>query len=161
MATTQLTLNQTTLLDATTGTIACVLAPIAGRQLLVPSVTVAEVIQADELIPPPAGAAPWHQGFISWRGQNVPVIAFEALNGESVSREVKWVVILSSITNSVQQPYYGVGVQDEPRTAKVKIAHLEDLEGAATGEVEFLQVRYAGELAVIPDLDAVEARIAP
>ena len=58
MATTQLTLNQTTLLGATTGTIACVLAPIAGRQLLVPSVTVAEVIQADELIPPPAGAAP-------------------------------------------------------------------------------------------------------
>ena len=52
-------------------------------------------------------------------------------------------------------------MQDEPRTAKVKIAHLEDLEGAATGEVEFLQVRYAGELAVIPDLDAVEARIAP
>lgn len=161
MASTQLTLNQTTLLGATTGTIACLLAPIAGRQLLLPNVTVAEVVPADELSPPPAGAASWHQGFVTWRDQNVPVIAFEVMNGENTSREYQRVVILSSITGSAQLPYYGIAVLGEPRLAKVKIAQLEDLEGAAVGQVEFLQVRYAGELAVIPDLDAVEARIAP
>lgn len=72
MASTQLTLNQTTLLGATTGTIACLLAPIAGRQLLLPNVTVAEVVAADDLMPAPAGAAPWHQGFVRWRDLNVP-----------------------------------------------------------------------------------------
>lgn len=161
MASTQLTLNQTTLLGATTGTIACLLAPIAGRQLLVPNVTVAEVVPAEELLPPPAGAAPWHQGFVRWRDQSIPVVAFEVLNGESASRDFQRVVILNSITGSAQQPCYGIGVQGEPRLAKVKIAQLEDLESASVGQVEFLQVRYAGELAVIPDLDALEARIAP
>lgn len=161
MASTQLTLNQTTLLGATTGTIACLLAPIAGRQLLLPNVTVAEVVPAEELLAAPAGAPEWHQGFIVWRGMNVPVVAFEGLNGEASGREYQRVAILSSIGGNSQLPYYGIGVQGIPRLAKVKIAELEDLEGAPVGPVEFLQVRYAGELAVIPDLDAIESRLAP
>lgn len=129
MASTQLTLNQTTLLGATTGTIACLLAPIAGRQLLLPGVTVAEVVAAEELQPAPAGAASWHQGFVVWREQRVPVVAFEVMNGEGASRDYAQVVILSSVTGSAQVPYYGIGLQDEPRQVKVKIAQLEDLEG--------------------------------
>lgn len=161
MATTQLTLNQTTLLGATTGTIACLLAPIVGRQLLLPNVTVAEVLPATDMLPAPADAAEWHQGYITWRDLSIPVFAFEGLNGESVPREYQRVVILNSVTGSTRLPFYGVAVQGVPRVAKVKIAQLEDLEGAPVGPVEFLQVRYAGELSVIPDLDAIEARIAP
>lgn len=161
MASTQLTLNQTTLLGATTGTIACLLAPIAGRQLLLPNVTVAEVVPVNELLSPPAGAAPWHQGFVKWNDIEVPIVSFELMNGESSAHECQHVVILSSISGSAQLPQYGIGIQSEPRVAKVKIAQLEDLEGAAVGSVEFLQVKYAGELAVIPDLDAIEARLAP
>lgn len=160
MASTQLTLNQTTLLGATTGTIACLLAPLAGRQLLLPNITVAEVVPADDLQPAPAGAPAWHQGFVAWRGMNVPVVAFENLNGETAAREFARVAILSAIGGHAGLTHYGIGVQGIPRLAKVKIAELEDLEGAPVGPVEFLQVRYAGELAVIPDLDAVEARIA-
>ena len=70
-------------------------------------------------------------------------------------------MIINTVTGSTQLPFYGVAVQGVPRVAKVKIAQLEDLEGAPVGPVEFLQVRYAGELSVIPDLDAIEARIAP
>lgn len=160
MASTQLTLNQTTLLGATTGTIACLLAPIAGRQLLLPNITVAEVVPPGEMLPAPAGAPDWHQGFIAWRDLQVPVIAFESLNGETASREFQRVVIVSGISGNTRLPFYGVGVQGIPRLAKVKIAELEDLEGAPVGPVEFLQVRYAGELAVIPDLDAIEAQLA-
>ena len=160
MASTQLTLNQTTLLGATTGTIACLLAPIAGRQLLLPNVTVAEVVPAEDRLAAPAGAPEWHQGFVVWRDMNVPVVAFETMNGESAGREYECIAILSSIRGSSQLPYYGIGLQAPPRVAKVKIAELEDLEGAPVGPVEFLQVRYAGELAVIPDLDALEDRLA-
>jgi chemosensory pili system protein ChpC len=157
--TTQLTLNQTTLLGATTGTIACLLAPLAGKQLLLPNVTVAEVVVPSEMTPPPAGSAPWHLGFITWRGMPVPVVAFEGLNGQGPAREPERIAIISGIGTQRDLPYYGIGVQGIPRLAKVKIAELEDLEGAPTGPVEFLQVRYAGELAVIPDLDALEARL--
>lgn len=159
MASTQLTLNQTTLLGATTGTIACLLAPITGKQLLLPSVTVAEVLPVGELQPPPAGAAPWHCGFLQWRDQLVPVVAFETLNGEGAPRETARVAILNGISAQRDLPFYGLVVQGVPSSAKVKIAQLEDLEGAPTGPAEFLKVRYVGELAVIPDLDAVESSL--
>lgn len=159
MATTQLTLNQTTLLGATTGTIACLLTPVTGKQLLLPNVTVAEVVPAGELQPPPAGAPDWHLGFVIWREQRIPVVAFEALNGEGAPREVERVAIVSGISAQRDLPFYGLVVQGIPSSAKVKIAQLEDLEGAPTGPMEFLKVRYLGELAVIPDLDALEAKL--
>lgn len=159
MASIQLTLNQTTLLGATTGTIACLLTPLTGRQLLLPNVTVAEVVPANDLLPPPENAEAWHQGFVSWRGMTLPVVAFEALNDNMPVREFERVAIVSGISAQRDLPYYGIAVQGIPRLAKVKIAELEDLEGAPTGPLEFLRVRYAGELAVIPDLDALEARL--
>lgn len=159
MATTQLTLNQTTLLGATTGTIACLLVPVTGRQLLLPNITVAEVVAATEIAPAPAGSPAWHLGFITWRDMPVPVVAFEGMNGQGVPRDYEQVAIVSGIRAQHDLPYYGIVIQGIPRLAKVKIAQLEDLDGAPTGEVEFLQVRYAGELAVIPDLDALEAHL--
>ena len=159
MATTQLTLNQTTLLGATTGTIACLLTPVTGKQLLLPNVTVAEVVSATELQPPPEGAPEWHRGFLTWRDQRIPVVAFETLNGEGEPRDVERVAILSGIRSQRDLPFYGLVVQGIPGSARVKIAQLEDLEGAPTGPMEFLKVRYLGELAVIPDLDALESAL--
>lgn len=159
MATTQLTLNQTTLLGATTGTIACLLAPLTGKQLLLPNVTVAEVVQASDLQPPPENAPVWHRGFVLWREMRLPVVAFENLNEEGEPRESERIAIVSGISAQRDLPFYGIIVQGIPRLAKVKIAELEDLEGAPVGPMEFLKVRYAGELAAIPDLDALEARL--
>ncbi len=159
MASTQLTLNQTTLLGATTGTIACLLTPITGKQLLLPNVTVAEVIPATELLAAPDGSPAWRIGSVVWRGASVPVVAFEGLNGQGVPRESENIAIVNGISAQRDLPFYGIVVQGIPRLAKVKIAELEDLEGAPVGPVEFLQVRYAGDLAVIPDLDALESRL--
>jgi chemosensory pili system protein ChpC len=159
MASTQLTLNQTTLLGATTGTIACLLTPVTGKLLLLPNITIAEVVPATEMLPSPNGAEAWHQGFVKWRDLDVPVVAFETMNDNQAPREYERIAIVSGISAQRELPYYGIVVQGLPRLAKVKIAELEDLEGAQTGPMEFLKVRYAGELAVIPDLDALEARL--
>lgn len=159
MSTIQLTLNQTTLLGATTGTIACQLTPVTGKKLLLPSVTVAEVLPAGELQPPPEGAPEWHRGFVTWRELRVPVVAFEVMNGEAAPRDNERIAILNGISAQRDLPHYGVVVQGIPSSAKVKIAQLEDMEGAPTGPLEFLKVRYQGELCVIPDLDALEARL--
>ena len=159
MATTPLSLNQTLLLGATTGAIACRIARVTGRQLLLPEVTVVDVLPGDVLIPPPAGSANWRLGTVTWRDDSVPVVAFEGLNGQPTPQEYTHIAILSGISAQRELPYYGIGLQGEPRNAKVKIVELEDLEGADKGPVEFLSVRYANELAVIPDLDALEARL--
>ena len=43
--------------------------------------------------------------------------------------------------------------------SEILIAELEDLEKAAVGAMEYLQVRYNDTLVIIPDLDAVETKI--
>lgn len=159
MASTQLTLNQTTLLGATTGTISCLLAPLAGKQLLLPSVTVAEVVAAHDLKAAPSGSPAWKLGAIRFQETDVPVISFEVLNGQALPNKIEHIAIVNSISGQRDLPRYGVVVQGSPRLAKVKIAELEDLESAPVGPVEFLQVRYSGELAVIPDLDSVESQL--
>ena len=154
----QLTLNQTTLLGATTGTIACLLLPLQGRQLLLPNLSVVEVLEGVEL-EEQEDKPGWYMGRMSWREGTIPVFSFEGLNGQPQPRERHRVAVLNGITRQGDMPYYGLLVQGAPRTARVKIAQLEDLEAAPVGPVEFLQVRYAGELACIPDLDALEERV--
>jgi chemosensory pili system protein ChpC len=154
---TQLTLNQTTLLGATTGAIASLLLPLGGRQLLVPNASVVEVVEGE--LAPVEGKPEWFVGLLTWRDAQIPVLSFEAMNGQPLPRERRRVAIISGISNQSELPYYGLLVQAPPRPARVKIAELEDLENAPVGPVEFLQVRYSGELACIPDLDAVEARL--
>ena len=154
----QLTLNQTTLLGATTGTIACVLLPLQGRQLLLPTLSVVEVLEGVELEEQEDKPA-WFVGKLPWREGVISVFCFEALNGQVVPRERHRVAILNGITRQADMPSYGLIVQGAPKPARVKIAQLEDLEAAPTGPVEYLQIRYAGELACIPDLDALEERV--
>lgn len=157
MAITQLSLNQTTLLGATTGTIECLLIPVTGKVLLLPNITVVNVLPAADMAAAPASAAAGVVGSVSWQGNSIPVLAFEGMNGQALPQEYSHIAVVSGISAQRVLPFYGIAAQSEPRMAKVKIAQLEDLEAAPTGPVEFLQVRYAGELAVIPDLDALEA----
>lgn len=153
---TQLTLNQTTLLGATTGTVQSLLLPTGGRQLLLPEAAVAEVLD-NVTLTPLEGAADWHLGFVKWEDQDIPVYSFERLNSQELPRASSRVAIINALNSELSA--YGILLQGLPRNARVKIAELEDLESAPTGPVEFLQVRYAGELAVIPDLDALEAAV--
>lgn len=152
----QLTLNHTTLLGATTGTIASLVLPLAGRLLLLPSASVVEIVDPAGLSPV-SGRPDWLVGQVNYREQPVPVVSFEAMNGQGRPREQVRIAIVSGISRQAELPFYGIIMQGAPRAAKVKIAELEDLESAPTGPVEYLQVRYAGELACIPDLDALEA----
>jgi chemosensory pili system protein ChpC len=135
------------------------IAAITGKQLLLPNITVAEVIEVDGIQAPASGSPAWYMGTVNWQNAEVPVIAFEGMNGQAVPNAVSRIAILNGISAQRELPFYGIVVQADPRIAKVKIAELEDLESAPVGPVEFLQVRYAGELAVIPDLDLVESKI--
>jgi len=50
-------------------------------------------------------------------------------------------------------------VESVIKNSQRAIVELEDLEKAAVGQMEYLQVRYKDSLVIIPDLDAVEAKI--
>lgn len=151
--------NQSSLVTATTGVVNSLLVPLQGRQLLLPNVNVAEVVSYAELSPV-QDKPDWFLGTLMWRGMEIPVVSFESLNGEGLPFERERVAVMNGISGT-DLSFYALVVQGIPRLAKVKLAELEDLpEGAAKGNMEFMHVRYQGEVATIPDLDNMEALVA-
>lgn len=151
--------SQSSLVTATTGVVNSLLIPLQGRQLLLPNVNVAEVVSYAEFVPVD-NKPDWFLGVLSWRGMEIPGVAFEPLNGEGMPMERERVAVLNGISGG-DLGFYAMVVQGIPRLAKVKLAELEDLpEGSGKGPMEFLHVRYQGEVATIPDLDQLESVVA-
>ncbi|WP_297921327.1 chemotaxis protein CheW [uncultured Agitococcus sp.] len=159
MATQAITLSQTTLLSATTGKLEVYILPIWQKKLLLPTVAVVDILPASQLKTTKKNKKVGILGQIVWEQETIPVIAFETFNGESQTAEPQKIAIMVAVTLGELQ-YYGLALQAEPITAKVKIAEIEDLEQATIGPMEYLQIRYQNQLCVIPDLDAVEQNLA-
>lgn len=58
--------------------LACVLVPLADRHLLLPNVTIAEVVRMQR-VQRVDSAPPWLVGMTSWRGKVIPVLSPEAV----------------------------------------------------------------------------------
>lgn len=152
------TLTQTTLLSATTGKLDVCILPLWQKRLLLPATTVLEIVPAANLRPAKKNKSGLI-GHIKWEDQQVPVMAFEVLNGDAAPPEPQKIAIIYGVAHPDQLPEYAIALQSEPLMVKVKIAELEDLDKAPVGAMEYLQVRYQDSLIVIPDLDAVENKI--
>ncbi|HCA12321.1 MAG TPA: chemotaxis protein CheW, partial [Marinobacter adhaerens] len=57
--------------------LSCVMIPMSGRQLLLPNVSIAEVV---DYASADAGAntPEWLVGYLDWRGLQLPVISYDA-----------------------------------------------------------------------------------
>lgn len=152
------TLTQTTLLSATTGTLACYLLPIWQKQLLIPTLTVVEIIPAQAL-KQGKQKKKGYLGQIAWQDKTIPVLSFEIFNDEVIPPEPQFIAVMQSVLIAEKQTHYGIALQGNAQAVKVKISELEDLEKAPVGKMEYLQVRYSENLAVIPDLDALEEKL--
>ncbi|MBP8111190.1 MAG: hypothetical protein RJA86_114 [Pseudomonadota bacterium] len=152
-------LSQTTLLSATTGKLDVCLLPLWQKKLLLPSSTMLEVISATEMKIAKKGKKSTVLGHVKWEDQQIPVVSFETLNGDAAPPAPQQLAIIFGVGLNEKLPHYAIALQSEPVMVKVKIAQLEDLEKATVGPMEYLQVRYENTLVIIPDLDAVEAKI--
>lgn len=153
------TLSQTTLLSATTGKLDVCLLPLWQKRLLLPASAVLDVIPASTMKAAKKGKKEGVIGHVKWEDQQVPVVVFETLNGDASPSDPQKLAIIFGISLNEKLPQYAIALQAEPVMVKVKIAELEDLEKAAVGAMEYLQVRYKDSLVIIPDLDAVETKV--
>merc|ERR1712000_200673 len=64
--------------------LSCVMIPVSDRQLLLPNVSIAEVV---DFTSNDAGAntPDWLAGFLDWRGLTLPVISYDAANGNKLT----------------------------------------------------------------------------
>ena len=96
-------------------TVRCMVLPLDGSGLLVPSAAVAEIVVVPE-VAPLENAPPWLEGLLSWRGVRVPLFAAEsALGGDRAALTSRGrVAILHVLDDSAAVRFYGIGIQRLP-----------------------------------------------
>ncbi len=136
------------------------LLPLGEKYLLLPNVSVAEILlsgEPDEL----DGAPAWVLGAFKWRGLTVPLISFARLNGDgSGPHSIERVAVVNGITGRESLPFYAVAIEGVPRQMRVLADEIAIDEQAEPGAAELSRVRVGGEIAAIPDLAFIEERLA-
>lgn len=130
------------------------LMPMQGRPWLIPNIVVAEVIPLRQPDRPGHGAE-WLLGWLSWRDMDLPLISFERLNesGQVHIGEDARIAVLNTVTGKTG--FYAMVIQGIPRMLKVGRNDLVE-EPGDTGPAETMYIQIGGDLAVVPDLDAIE-----
>jgi chemosensory pili system protein ChpC len=140
------------------------LVPLVGRRLILPRACVAEVIglgrfRLREREPD------WLLGEVAWSERAVPLVSFEAACGDPVP-EIggrSRAVILRSLSGKPGRAGLAILCQGLPQLVRVSadVLELADANGADPGEAPILcRVRLLNETPLIPDLEALEERVA-
>lgn len=137
--------------------------PLDEDAMLVPNSAVLDVTALDLLqvrTSPPS----WLLGSLAWRGQEVPVISVEGLLGREVPARIRRnrVVIVNGYGRQLDPGLFGVVSQGHSHlmTLNRVALHPAALESSDMEDYVLSRVRIANARAFIPDLDAIEARLA-
>ena len=139
--------------------LACVMIPLADTHLLLPNVTIAEILPWRRIKPLPNGPK-WCLGLLGWRGETVPVIQFEAMNGGSLTdaSRSRCLLIMNRARRANGRAFYGLASTGLPR-----IVHLsdDDLDNRAVrlGPAEVAALNVGTEPAVVPNLSFIEEQL--
>lgn len=137
--------------------VASLLIPVQGRLLLAPNVTVAEIVPVPPVVPV-ADAPAWYLGNCTWREQTIPVLSFEMMNGEEqpgIAPRSR-LAVLNTTGLHEALPFLAILTQGLPRLARVTEEEISERDDTDHKPFELMQVSWAGEEAVIPDVDAME-----
>lgn len=141
--------------------VASLLIPMQGKQLLVPNVSVAEIVPVGE-IEPVSDAPDWYLGDYIWRDLTIPLVSFEVLNGDDrpAVGEGSRVAVFNTTGVSDAIHFTAMLAQGLPRLARVTPEELQSEDDELLKRpFEQVPVRWAGEEAVIPDVPAIEKRV--
>lgn len=138
--------------------ISCLLLPLKDRQLLLPNVSIAEIVPFSHLLTT-ASSVKWILGQVAWRGVSVPVVCYELINKQSApapSTNARFAII-NGISGDPKLPFYAILVQGIPRLVRVDKEDLQQVEAMQAAEYDScaINIEQIGS-AMIPDLDKLE-----
>ncbi|MEX0606911.1 MAG: chemotaxis protein CheW [Halofilum sp. (in: g-proteobacteria)] len=143
----------------------CLLLPLGGMTVILPSSAVAEVITVDDASSHRLahGQSPdWLLGLTRWRGIDVPLVAFDRLcrAREDVPAAAGRFVVLYGVNEN--PGFYGLRIEALPRNETVDDATLRPIDGGGPAAEKFVQSRSVIDTreCAIPDFDALESAIA-
>ncbi|WP_111498514.1 chemotaxis protein CheW [Marinobacter bohaiensis] len=137
----------------------CVLIPVTDRQLLLPNVSLAEIVDYAE--PETVQDGPdWLVGYLSWRGLRLPVISYDAANGVADARQESGrgrIAVFNTISDSHDAlPFLAMVTQGIPSQTKLGANQIQQTEGD-TGPADLMKVDVDGHSAYIPNLEYLES----
>ncbi|VVN35557.1 hypothetical protein PS645_05075 [Pseudomonas fluorescens] len=131
------------------------LLPLADRNLILPNVAVAELIDyqpaAFDLDTPP-----WYLGRVTWRNRQIPLLSFEsACASKVVIGERARIVILNALGGRPELKFIALLVQGIPRSYKLdsQLSYVD----VPLCALERAAVQVGEQVAKVPDLLALEA----
>ncbi|MCC5856576.1 MAG: chemotaxis protein CheW [Ectothiorhodospiraceae bacterium] len=138
------------------------LVPMQDGYLLMPGALVAEVVSyaAPEAVP---GQYPqWFLGKFNWRGQRLPCVSFEGMNGgPPVTPATRArIIVMKGVNNRPGLPYFALVSQGIPRLLSVEDDVVEALdESMDDAPAVRMPVLVHGEPAFIPDVEYMEDQV--
>lgn len=140
----------------------CLLLPMVGAPALVPNSAVAELITQQDVIPG-EDTPEWFLGTGTWRGLEIPLIAFDRLCGErqDAPRAYGRFVVLFGLEREGAPAYYGVRIEALPRAETVDHERLVRAEGPAhESPYVATRARVRDRDCLVPDFEALGRAIA-
>lgn len=137
--------------------VASLLVPLNESLLLLPNVTVAEIVPLGD-IRPVAHAPEWLLGHINWREQDVPIVSVELMNGQQRPEQSDRcrIAVLNTTGISDSLSFMAILTQGLPRLARVTDSEIAERDEVDKAPFDELVVTWAGEQAVIPALAQIE-----
>lgn len=134
--------------------VSCLLIPLHDKQLVLPNVTVAEIIPYKEPSKV-AGVENWYLGKLEWRNIEIPVISYEILNsGDLPPLDGARLAIVNGTDSRL--PFYAVLIQGIPKLIHVHEDEIVAVESVNTSLYDQMAVTVFGEQAMIPNLGMME-----
>ena len=137
--------------------IASLYLPVSKSQLLLPNVSVAEVVGYQEPTKQ-HGKPDYFLGLVTWRGISIPLISYEVANDIDPSPRSgnARIAVINTIGKHQQKlPFFAVLTQGIPRLVKVSEEIIKKHD-RKTGKADKSIVKVDGEEAVIPDIEYLE-----
>lgn len=149
--------NQIISADDNVDQIDCLLVPLNDRNLIIPNVTVAEVVPFSHLLTTNSNRD-WIIGRLDWRGALVPAICYELMSGHVApppNPDARFIIV-NGLDGSAQMPFYAILVQGIPKLMHIKDEGLQKIDAVGMGEFDQLAVSVDGITAMIPNLERIE-----
>jgi len=143
-----------------TDELSILLIPVNGKQLILPNVSVAEIVSYSE--PKKVEEGPgWLKGWVDWRAQTVPLFSFEEINQEAMpaSSASRRIVILNGIIDSSKLPFCAIISDGVPRAMRIRPREIASLDDDDKGIAELTSVVVNGEHAIIPNMDWLQQQL--
>jgi len=143
------------MLEHRTSNLTGLLLPLADRNLILPNVAVAELIDYQRPGTFDLDTPPWYLGLVTWRDRQIALLSFESACGQKiVIGERARIVILNALGGRSDLKFIALLVQGIPRSYKLdsQLSYVD----VPLCALEQAAVQVGDQVAKVPDLLALE-----